>query len=321
MPLVATPFPALAILWIISLLALVIAVLTLFLCLQRAPGSQRNSPIAVIGVVVLVIMVLASVFAVVQPLLWRWLFPKTIAPTSVTDLASLMTIVVTLMSLLVASTGTLLYLAIRDRLQQDLLGARNTLQLEIAQARQRDSYLIDGLTGTSTLAVGQLGWAAYEQPWLGTGFDPEFEQDPAFIEFLGLAVINTETAVRYLEKARNDLQEVIDPTPDPKRQAFADFLDKQLAVAKGTLAYVLATRRKGPDIGEALGLAYELWQPGISHNRLETIAWVLLRCSQDENERKRAFDLVEELTHNPEVPAWWQERITRKYATLFPGKV
>ena len=99
--------------------------------------------------------------------------------------------------------------------------------------------------------------------------------------------------------------------------------ESKISYYKMTLAYNLAMRNRQEDKDETLMLAKENWMkaikfnPNEKHNIRESLVWVILKYSDDDNEKKKAEKDIQEILEWKDVPKIWKDKIVKKYLREF----
>ncbi len=237
-------------------------------------------------------------FVIVQPLVWRlWL--KEPGPVEAQSLASLVSILVTILSIAIAGFGVMAFklamgligqqLAVRSQRIEDDLHKRLTPRVDYALLK-------------ITLLNSVRTWQEYERVWSSRGYPEPVRNEPEVGELVAQALDETTYALRLAEKlpAESDY--------DPPRIA-----------SKNSVAYHLATRKEPADKERALSLVRELRSAAeTSHHIRETVAWVCLRFGEPGDQNwEEGTALVQALVSDRSLPDAWRGRLRTKYEQVF----
>lgn len=131
------------------------------------------------------------------------------------------------------------------------------------------------------------------------------ERRNRYEDFCDLAIEEAESAVSFCERL-----------VDKKHESM-------ISVTRINLAYHLAARRNQEDKDRGLSLAKENWQKALEykseeeHNIRETLVWVTLKCSDDQDERKKAERDLVDLLKWKSISKEWKEEMAKKYSQHF----
>jgi hypothetical protein len=218
-----------------------------------------------LGMRILLLLVLGLVgYAVLQPLIWSEVLNRKLPAVS-PDLASLVGIVVTIMSLVLAVFGVVAYQLVERKLRDELR----------KQAERDAAELQDNLRMTAAIAnagifinISYQAFLSYEDLWQKKHYKNTcLKDDPDVRVFLTSAIGNAEQARE---------QVLLIPPRLRARPAYKE----NIRICTGNLAYFLAVRASMDDKKKVLQMAAELDQPGIGTHLLDTVAWAYLRYSE-----------------------------------------
>jgi hypothetical protein len=204
---------------------------------------------------ILVLLVLAiTTVGLLEPLLWKH-FEHSKPPRDAGDIVALVTVVLTVVSIVLAVFGVVAFQIVDRRTQERLERRGRELNAELESTAK-------SLNANMFLNFGAQSWNLYEEIWRRA--DPPFSsaalEDPSLIALVDDAIEKTRLALSRLEQL-----------PEPYRT------DEQLRVARSNLAFHLATRRT--DGIEAYGLV-DGFEVTDNPDRVETFAWVRLRFTE-----------------------------------------
>ncbi len=231
------------------------------------------------------VTVLAIIFVVFQPLVWRWRFPDT-PPPIVENLATLMSLVVALIGLGVAVGGYAVYQIIGDRIRKDVA-------LETKERLIIFQYL-----------QAYIHYTTYQNLWATQEWQKSVEKNLVFKESVNAAVVLSRA---YMDSV----------------MALPEGGERTLRVlqAKNSLAYDLASQNNPLHKVEALALAKELEREAKGNVLyLETVSWVLLRFCEDERdseEWKKGHFIIQKICANTDENPTWRQKLLMKYNCLF----
>jgi hypothetical protein len=229
-----------------------------------------------LGMRVTLLLVLGLVgYAVLQPLIWSEVLNRKLPAVS-SDLASLVGIVVTIMSLVLAVFGVVAYQLVERRTEARLEERATKLHDELREqaesdaAELKDNLMMNAVTANAKLFINisYQAFLSYEDLWKKAGYvDAYIKNDPDVQAFLNSAIGNAE-------KARDQMLSV------PERLHARSEYGDGIRICTGNLVYFLATRASKGDEKRVLEMVTELDQQGIDTNKLETVAWAYLRYSE-----------------------------------------
>jgi len=214
-------------------------------------------------------VVFAVIFAVLRPLIWKWIFNED-PPRDISDLGTILSIVIAILGLGLASFGFIVYRLVRDEMTRDVESRiQKSFQVELAQ---------------KSLSLSLERWERYElELWSPNHYSSKIEHDLIFRHLVDLAIDEGERALKSVR---------VLPDRDPYRgDQYRDlhYWNEQECI--NNLAYHYATRRSPGDKDNACNLIDLLTEnepsdlsrisfsrPGTSYfNPSETMAWVYLR--------------------------------------------
>lgn len=239
------------------------------------------------------------VFAVFQPLIWASL-DKTPSASLVSDLGSLMSLMIMIIALGVAAVGGLAYFSLKGRLATDIDEKAEAIQQLLRQQAQQEraSLSINVFTELSG-----IHWAGYRDL-----LTRELQNhDSLWFHFADPAL---DSAIAMAEAAAGAAEEL-------HEQEFGEAVIE----ARNIHAYHLASRGHESDFEGALAKArYVLerasgYAEGAYHWK-ETYAWVMARLGREERHKTEARLLVRELLDDESIPGDWQKRLEAKYDNL-----
>jgi len=188
--------------------------------------------------------------------------------------------------------GYFIYKETRRHLTEDLMKTQKQILEDLRSSLTKDQYRFLGLLYSH---LSHIHWREYEiLPC----------SEPRFKELLELAIEESELTVNYFEKL------------DDRKY------DAHTRLFKINLAYHLAVRQNEEDKKEALRLvrgdveAIKIYPTEI-YNFLECKVWVILRCSDDEKEKKEATKDMKSIMKQSNVPREWKEKMQNKYKKYF----
>jgi nucleotide-binding universal stress UspA family protein len=229
-------------------------------------------------------------YAVLQPLIWSEVLHRKLPATS-TDLASLMGIVVTIMSLVLAASGVVVYQLVERRSEAKLEERAGQLQetleakleerarelLETFEARAAEANIeletvihvrTAGIFGRVFTKISYQAFVTYEGPWREENYSLAYLGDNQELRaFLESAIDNAKYAYDVFQKL-------------PERLRADRSNARWIMLYKSNYAYFLATRAHQDDKEHVLKMAKELDKPQIDVHKLETVAWAYLRYSK-----------------------------------------
>ena len=300
------------------------------------------------------IALLSVAYVILQPLIWRILFPGEGLPQPSNDLTALIAPTATVIAIALGAFGVLCYGVVRERLEKRVddkvseanrkldeamkdLYAKMESALEAAAKPIKDGFDERAQQATSS-ALGEIRRMLSEvravadeslarqyghnsiadwRRYEETIWRPHWDHTPC-----GHDVENNQEFVRAtqaaLDYARRQL-EVANRLPDD-----ANAKNTLVIAAKNCIAYHLGTRRKEAERKEALELASEL-EGSSDQRRVETAIWVYLRYGSvasgtfGRNLVSKGHALLRTwlMDQGLEVPL--RQDIRRKYGALFPA--
>ncbi len=149
-----------------------------------------------------------------------------------------------------------------------------------------------------TKVYDQLAYAHYQEYQRMDSVDPLYE------ELCTLAIDEAERAIGFYEK-------------------FNQKEEGKLCIYKVSLAYHLASRRYPEDKVRALELVQDNWEnaikykPSEEYNIRESLIWVILRCSDENEEKKKAEKDLSDLMKWSTLPQDWKKFHIDKYRKYF----
>ena len=235
---------------------------------------------------ILVLAIGIAGYSVLQPLIWSQVLHRK-PPTTSSDLASLMGIVVTIMSLVLAASGVVVYQLVERRSEAKLEERTRQLQETVeAELKKRAGELAETLEARAAEAnieleneiqvraagafariftkISYLAFVAYEGPWRKANYSLAYLSGNQELQtFLENALENSKYAYEVFRKL-----------PEPLRVARWSML------YTSNYAYFLATRAHRDDKELLLRMVKELDKPQTDNHKLETVAWAYLRYSE-----------------------------------------
>lgn len=277
--------------------------------------------------VLLLVAVSAVAYSLLQPLVWRFLFPGEQLPEGSENLAVLMAPIATILAIAFTVFGILAYTAVKGRMESQVDATVNTftealkeeLAATAAQTAQEAAQRVqedvnarlkeiqaagDELSTRHFIRASNDAWKNYENLWRSHWREVrcihDVANDSEFVREVNDAVFYAEMAVTH----SNNL-------PEEKRP-------RLLVVAKNCLAYHLATRKAESDRDKARELADQLASED-NYHVFETVVWVRFRfplpgASQDSD---KAIQGLKALLLDSKIPASWQLSIREKYRGVF----
>lgn len=213
-------------------------------------------------------------YSVLQPLIWSEVLHRKL-PTTSSDLASLMGIVVTIMSLVLAASGVVVYQLV-ERRSEAKLEERTRQLVETLKARAADANIeleneiqlnAAGVFARVFTRISYHAFLTYEGPWREENYSLAYLSCNQELQtFLESAVDNAKYAYDVFQKL-----------PEPLRAAHSN--TRSVMLYMSNYAYFLATRARQDDKELVLKMAKELDKPQIDVHKLETVAWAYLRYS------------------------------------------
>lgn len=229
-------------------------------------------------------------YSVLQPLIWSEVLHRKL-PATPSDLASLMGIVVTIMSLVLAASGVVVYQLVERRSEAKLEERAGQLQetleatlkeragelLETFEARAAEANIeleteiqvhTAGVSGRVFTGISYQAFLTYEGPWREENYSLAYLGDNQELQaFLESAIDNAKYAYDVFQKL-------------PERLRAARSNARWIMLYMSNYAYFLATRAHQDDKEHVLRMAKELDKPQIDVHKLETVAWAYLRYSE-----------------------------------------
>jgi hypothetical protein len=223
----------------------------------RTGETDQRSPADLFAIRFAVFLALLVTFVVTQPLVWRAAFGEN-PPGPTADLATIVSVVLTIASLAAGVLGTFLYKTIESRMSQIALDANEKVDRRMTK-----------LDGAQSVNLGYLSWMNYEQIWREDHYSPQTQDRPAFRAYLDMAIAMSDAGLRKFGS----------PPQDER--------DRARDSARLNLAFHLATRGRPEDAGRALDLLPPFESlDGPTVDFIETYSWVYHRLTSDE--RKQA---------------------------------
>jgi hypothetical protein len=299
-----------------------------------APAG-RSVPRTGAWLVVAILLVIVA-FAVLQPFLWQWFFPHRTPPTdsAAQDLGTLVGVVLTIMSLAIASVGVLGYNllvqhtnALIDKSKTDLaaavVDARRELEPRVLLARLVSKYAV----GMTRMAMSYNAWRDYDQLWRDSGWGKDWHDDKQdeFTDLLEYVIAENEDGFKAFREVTEalaghpDLERMLGEDPQLTGELHGASLSSQ--ISGGNLAYHLAVRRAPGDCQRARELLADWTLPraGENANAWETVAWVRLRCTETPGRGEdwelgcRAYEMFATFCTSDHE----KETVRQRYAALF----
>jgi hypothetical protein len=229
-------------------------------------------------------------YSVLQPLIWSEVLHRKL-PTTSSDLASLMAIVVTIMSLVLAAAGVVVYQLVERKSEAELEERARQLQETLdAELKGRAGELLEDFNSRATEAniglehgiqartagvtaiiftrISYQAFLIYEGPWREENYSLAYLSGNQELQtFLEVAVHNAKSAYDVFQKL-----------PESLRAARSNA--RQIPRYTSNYAYFLATRAHQKDKELVLEMAKELDKGKIDVLKLETVAWAYLRYSE-----------------------------------------
>jgi len=239
---------------------------------------------------ILVLAIGIAGYSVLQPLIWSQVLHRK-PPTTSSDLASLMGIVVTIMSLVLAASGVVVYQLVERRSEAKLEERTRQLQETLeAELKERAGELAETLKARAAEAnieleneiqlraagafariftkISYLAFVAYEGPWRKANYSLAYLSGNQELQtFLENALENSRYAYDVFQKL-----------PESLRVARSNA--RWLMLYMSNYAYFLATRAHRDDMELVLRMATDLDKPQIDNHKHETVAWAYLRYSE-----------------------------------------
>ncbi|HEY6278298.1 MAG TPA: hypothetical protein VIX86_18430 [Streptosporangiaceae bacterium] len=270
-----------------------------------------------LGLRVLLLLVIGLVgYSLLQPLIWSEVLNRRLPAVS-PDLASLVGIVVTIMSLVLAVFGVVAYQLVERRTEARLEERGTKLYDDLRTRAESDAGdLQDNLRLNAAIANSKLfinisyqAFLSYEDLWRKANYSDSFIKSNADVqEFL-------ESAISNAEEASGELGRVPDRLHDRPRY------QQGVRICTGNMVYYLATKADPGDRKRVLDMAAELDQQGIDVHKLETVAWAYLRYSEpgqplwDQGLAKLAL-----VRRDESASPGNREKQRRRYLGAFAGK-
>lgn len=248
------------------------------------PNGEAPAPTSIWLRIAFGVVLAVIVFSVVQPMLWRAIFHQT-PPQGSEDLSSLIAIVITVVSIGVASIGVIALRQIDARTEQANAATRSANEAAAnaegsAQKAKVAADLVPPQVATlnnalrlsearTNIPLGYAQWSLFASKWREKNFSNDVFDDPDASGFLTEAIGLTQDALDGLSAI----------APEP---SFEVQLGRAKRMAANNLAYYLAARNREPDRAQALRIleAHILpaeKTPGEGEHFQETVAWVYLR--------------------------------------------
>jgi hypothetical protein len=255
-----------------------------------------------IGIRLILLLFMSVVgYAVLQPLIWSQILHRP-PPANSSDLASLMAIVVTIMSVALAGFGVVVYQLAERRSEAGLNRRAKELQ---------DDLRVDAAIANAKLYlnISVQAFLSYEDLWREEGYSgASLKNNRQVKDFLGAAIGNSENARKEMASLSAELLR------RPK-------CVQGLLICKGNLAYFLATRASPEDKNRVLDLAHDVDQPGINIQKQDTVAWAYLRYSQPGQRRwKTGLSVLAALMNREDMEPDHADVLRSRYRGVFSNK-
>lgn len=282
--------------------------------------------------ILLLIAVSAVAYSLLQPLVWRLLFPGEQVPSGSENLTILMAPIATILAIAFGAFGILAYNAVKERMESQVNKTVNTAAEELkkdlavtaAQNAREAAKRVEETVTAQLKEVQAAGdealtrlfirasndaWKNYEDLWRSHWTEKPCvhnngEDDSEFIRLVNDAVVYTERAITHA----NNL-------PEEKKP-------RLLIAAQNCLAYHLATRKGVSDRDRARELADQL-QSVNDYNVLETVVWVHLRFRDIHNipvtsqHSDKDIQQLNTLLQDRKIPLTWRHSAWEKYKGVF----
>ncbi len=121
----------------LAIAGLVVGGFALVLALAALIRARGTRPAFSVAVVVGAALLVLTAFAISEPIVWRAAFGESPPEANVTDLSSLIAVVVTILSLLAATIGVLLFSILKSRGDELLNKAEAKAKVDVRFAYQR----------------------------------------------------------------------------------------------------------------------------------------------------------------------------------------
>jgi hypothetical protein len=268
-------------------------IVTIILLAVWAGRKLTSGQLARVG---LLILLAVLTFSVIQPLIWELLFPEETLPGLSRDFGTLTTILLTILGLLVASLGVVVYELLRDRLERELL----------TQMREEATQLGQHMTALLHLTIGNQHWERYEEEWGDAGYHADARRSRRFNQRVQAAVRHSRAA---LKRAKG--------LPDKEEFRVVKWQ------SRNALAFHLASVGTPVSRDEALNLANEMkGADSEDFHALETRAWVYLTFSEPGEENwEKGRQMLQHVLESNAPTQDWKDAVSERYQGVFGRKL
>jgi len=268
---------------------------------QQKQEWWKSKPIWVVVIIILG----ALVFGIVQPFVWKWVYGQ-YPPRGTIDLSTLLTIILTLLAIGISAFGVGVYLLLKERIikiAQREAGEKST-EVQTDVIRRLVSQFVK-----TDINIAHQKWKEWERVKRKKGL-PQKDKEKEYGYLRDMAIACLRDIFKFA-KSTLPLPEYKDFWENPTDK-------KNITLLKNNLAYYLAHRREEKDAEDARQYAREVEQETRSqsvpnYHYLDTVAWVLKQFPLSEEDKEKSKSIIAELEQRPDIKKDDKEKLLYKY--------